>query len=119
MFEYDSIAVRIHPGGNTGTKAEYYQGSMHESWWTLDKKFVYYPGFIQIRARKSFRQAWREIWVVLKGHPESTRNKDFWLNALIAVVFPGFILRELSKFYRHRVQRGKSKIITRSDVCGS
>jgi glycosyltransferase involved in cell wall biosynthesis len=117
MFEYDSIAVRIHPGGNTGTKSSYYHGSMHENWWTLDKSFTYYPAFIQIRARTSLKKSWEEIWVVLKGHPESKRNSAFWLNALIAVVFPGFILRELSKFYRHRVARGKRKIITRGDVC--
>jgi glycosyltransferase involved in cell wall biosynthesis len=123
MFEYDSIAVRIHPGpqGNTGTKKSYYTGSMAESWaslvgWEAYFKVRFYHSFIQLKNRAP-HLLWREIWLTLNKHPGCGKQLDFWLNAVIAVVLPGFILRELSKFYRHRLIRGKSKIMKRSDVC--
>jgi hypothetical protein len=120
MFEYDSIAVRIHPGGNTGTKASYYKDSPTESWASLIGykeyfKVKFYRGFVQLKNRASHLLV-REIWITLKRHPSCVKDKDFWINALIAVIVPGFVLRELSKFYRHRVQRGKVKTIKRSDV---
>lgn len=120
MFEYDSIAVRIHPGGNTGTKTSYYNESPTESWASLIGykeyfKVRFYQGFIQLKNRAP-HLLWREIWLTLNKHQECVKQLDFWLNAVIAVVLPGFLLRELSKFYRHRLTRGKSKIMKRSDV---
>lgn len=120
MFDYDSIAVRIHPGGNTGTKKSYYIDSPTESWSSLVGyeeyfKVKFYQGFIQLKNRAP-HLLWREIWLTLKKHPACVKDKEFWLNAVIAVVVPGLLLRELSKFYRHRINRNKVKIIKRSDV---
>lgn len=117
MFEYDTIKARIHPGGNTGTKKEYYKGSMFENWRALTgEPFKFYQGFIQIKNRAP-GNLWGEICQSLKGNQKALLDPTFWFYVIVAVVVPGFVLRPLSNFYRHRITRRFLKIKERPNVC--
>jgi glycosyltransferase involved in cell wall biosynthesis len=105
MFEYDVVAVRIHPGGNTATKKSYYTGSYTENW----KKHIginvkYYPGFIQLKCRAP-HLLWQEIKTVVKNNDYVYRDIKFWVYALTAIIVPGFILRPAAQFYRNWIGR--------------
>ena len=114
MFEYDVIAVRIHPGGNTGTKKSYYKESMIQNWYDLVGKDFYFPqGLVQYRARASYKLFWRELCLTVKLNPRVLLRADFWLYASIAVVLPSCVLKQLSAFYRHRIGRMNAKVIER------
>ena len=113
-MEYDTVAVRLHPGGNSGTKAEYYKGSQIKNWVSLiGDGFRFNMGFIQIKNRAP-KMLWSEINMALKYTPKVKKEWQFWVCVVIAVVVPGYILRPLSNFYRHRISRRKCKIILRS-----
>lgn len=113
MFEYDVVAVRIHPGGNTGTKSIYYKDSAVENWYNvIGIKVKYYSQFIQLKARAP-KMLWREIKSCWKINEDSRREVKFWLYAISAVIIPGAILRKLSYFYRDRIQSRNAEIIKR------
>jgi hypothetical protein len=115
MLDYDTVAARIHPGGNTGTKKEYYQGSQVENWVSLiGPEFRFNEGFIQIKNRAP-HLLWQELKAAWKLTPGVRREPSFWLYATVAVLVPGCILRPLSKFYRHRICRHNCKIIRRPE----
>jgi glycosyltransferase involved in cell wall biosynthesis len=115
MFEYDTIKARIHPGGNTGTKTSYYKGSMYESWYSLLKEeIVFDQGFVQIRNR-SPKTLLKEIAMTIKINKKCMLRPSWWFFVIISLVFPGFILRPLSNFYRHRITRRFCKIIERPE----
>lgn len=118
-MEYDTIAVRLHPGGNTATKAWYYQGSMYQNWAELGvKDFTFFEGFIQFKNRAP-KKLMLEIKESIKANPDHLKNPAFWFYAIIAVLVPGWILRPLSYFYRHRIARRFVKIIRRPEKCVS
>ena len=101
MMDYDTIAVRIHPGGNTATKSSYYTGSAVENWYNIiGIKVKYYQQFIQLRNRSTYKMLIREIKSMIKINPECVKEPKFWIYALTALIVPGFILRPLSKFIR-------------------
>ena len=113
MFEYDTIAARFKPGTNTGTKKSYYTESPTQNWIDLvGKGFSDYPMFVQLRNRAP-KLLWREIKLHVKNNKKCLQDISFWFYAVIAVVFPGFILRPLTRFYRHRITRRYAKIIER------
>lgn len=114
-MDYDTVAVRIHPEGNTGCKSSYYTESPTRVYTEfLGKPFDYYPIFIQLKNRAPNVLA-NEIKTMRELNPECTKDPMFWLCAIVATVVPGFILRPLSAFYRHRISRRKCKIIKRGE----
>ena len=113
MFEYDTIRARIHPGGNTGTKTSYYTESPIKNWTDLvGKDFKFNQGFVQLRNRAP-KILLREIYLSVKINPWILADPGFWFYASIAVIFPGWILRPLSDFYRHYITRRSCRIIER------
>lgn len=101
MFPYESIAVRIHPGGNTGTKKEYYTGSAVENWHNIiGIQVKYYQQFIQLRARSTFKMLIREVMSNLRINKWCWKEARFWLYLIPAIFIPGFVLRICSKLYR-------------------
>lgn len=117
LIEYDTIKARIHPGGNTGTKKEYYQGSQVANWAKLmGEDFRFNQGFIQIKNRAS-HLLWQEIKNAWNLTPGVRVEPSFYFYAGIALLVPSCILKPLSNFYRHRITRRFCKIIPRSAVC--
>lgn len=113
MLDYDSIAVRIHPGGNTGTKPSYYKGSAVENWYNIiGIRVKYYEQFVQLRCRAP-RMLWREICSTWNIISEAKMDGKFWLYAITAIIVPGFILRGLAHFRRDVLGRGKYDQIRR------
>lgn len=115
MLEYDTVAVRLHPSGNTGCKSSYYTDSPVKVWTEfLGNDFKYHLGLIQIKNRAP-KLLWREIWLTVKLNPKNLFDLQFWFSAIIAVLIPGFLLRRLSDFYRHRISRHLVSIIKRGE----
>lgn len=115
LMEYDTVAARIHPGGNTGTKTSYYQGSMYKNWASLcGDSFRFNAGLIQIKNRAP-KNLWKEIKAAWKYTPHVRREPDFYFWVAVAVLVPGFLLRPLSNFYRHRLMRRFCHIIPREE----
>ena len=103
MIDYDTIAVRIHPGGNTATKEEYYEGSMYQNWFKLlGQPLRYYQGLIQIKNR-SPKTLWSELCVIAKTDKRSFVSPQFYFYSLMAIIIPSSILRKLSSFYRTHI----------------
>ena len=118
MFEYDTIAARFHPGGNTGTKKSYYTESPLQNWVDLvGDKFRFYEGFIQLKNRAP-HLLWKEILLSIKIDKKVLIDPKFWLFALTSLLLPAFILKPLTNFYRHRVERMWSDIIYRPRIHG-
>lgn len=112
-MDYDTVAVRIHPGGNTGTLSTYYTESPYKVYTEfLGKDFKYFPMLIQLKNRAP-KMVMPEIKLMLETNPELKNDRSFWLHVVVAVCVPGFILRPLSAFYRHRIGRRQAFIIKR------
>ena len=115
IMEYDTIAARIHPGGNTGTKESYYKGSQIENWVSLvGDSFRFNQGFIQIKNRAP-KMLWQEIKMAWNLTPGVRTELSFWVCVIIALLTPSCILRQLSNFYRHRISRHFCTIIERGE----
>ena len=119
MIKYDTIAARLHFGkkGNAAIRPSYYktfpQQSPTRNWYeVLGEPIGMYMGFIQIKNRAKWLLV-DEIKQTIKLNPKCLLNIGFWFCALVAVIVPSFILRNLSNFYRHRVTRKFVKIIER------
>jgi glycosyltransferase involved in cell wall biosynthesis len=113
MLEYDTVAVRLHAGGNTGTLETYYKESPVKVWTDfLGKDFKYHLGLIQLKNRAP-KTLWREICLTVELNRENLKDPWFWFCASIAVIIPSSILRRLSDFYRHRISRNFCEIIER------
>lgn len=113
MFEYDTFKARIHPGGNTGTKKEYYTESPIQNWTDLvGKDFKFHEGFVQLRNRRPGILL-REIRNSIRINPKNLLDPKWWLYVSISLIVPGFISRPLSDFYRIRISRPKCSIIER------
>jgi glycosyltransferase involved in cell wall biosynthesis len=112
---YDTVAVRIHPGGNTGTLSSYYTESPTKLYTQfLGKPFNYYPIFIQLKNRAP-KMLWDEIKIMRELNPNCVKDKMFWICAITALIVPTRILQHLSAFYRHRISRCKARIIKRGE----
>jgi glycosyltransferase involved in cell wall biosynthesis len=115
MMEYDTIKARIHPGGNTGTKKSYYKGSQIANWFRfIGPEFRFNQGFIQIKNRAP-HLLWQEIKTAWRLTPGVRKEPSFYFFVGISLLVPGFILRPLSNFYRHRITRRVCKIIPRGE----
>jgi glycosyltransferase involved in cell wall biosynthesis len=113
MIEYDTIKARIKPGQNTATQEWYYDQSPIKNWVKLvGPKFKFHQGFIQLKNRAP-KLLWSEICLSIKLRSWNLLDVVWWFNVLIAVMIPGFILRQLSNFWRHRITRMFSRIIER------
>lgn len=118
MLQYDTIAARLHPGkkGNAATNPDYYKqgGSPTLNWYeVLGEVLPMYLGFIQFKNRAPWMLI-PEIKMTIKLNPKCLLNPKFWFCALTALIVPGWILRPLSNWYRHRITRHFCKIIERS-----
>jgi len=116
MIEYDTIAARFHPGGNTGTKKSYYKESPLQNWIDLtgDKLFQFHEGFIQLKNRAPHLLI-PEIKLAIKMNPKVLTELRFWMFGLFALLVPGFISRPFTNFYRHRITRRHVKVIQRGE----
>lgn len=113
MLEYDTIAARIHPGGNTATKDWYYTESMYKNWYELLGKPLDFPqGYIQIKNRCP-KKLWEEICVSVKLNKRILLDPKSLFCILTALIFPSIILRHFSNLYRHRFIRHFLRIIER------
>jgi glycosyltransferase involved in cell wall biosynthesis len=121
IMKYDTIAARLHPGvkGNAATNPSYYKTNPPQSptrnWYEVTgKPMGMYMGFIQIKNRAEW-MLFSEIKETIKINPKCLLNIGFWFCALIAIIVPGWILRRLSNFYRHRITRLFCRIIERKE----
>ena len=112
MLEYDTVAARFHPGGNTGTKETYYTESPTQNWIDLLGKFQDFPMFIQLKNRAP-KLLWREICLHVINDRTVLLSPSFWFYGLISLLVPRPILKKLSNFYRHRIARKHAVIIER------
>lgn len=118
MLEYDTIGARFHPGGNTGHKKSYYTESPTQNWIDLlGQNYKDFPMFIQLKNRAP-KLLWREICLHIKQDKSVLLEWKFWVYALMAILLPGVILRNLTNFYRHRIARRYAKIIERPTTGG-
>lgn len=117
IIQYDTIAVRVHPGGNTATKAFYYNDSPTLSWIRIigenKNHLTAFVSFIQLKNWARYRDLLREIWLFAVIRPVNLLRPDFWIYALIALVIPRSILRPFTNFYKHRICRMFVKIVER------
>ncbi len=118
-IKYDTIAARLHPGikGNAATNPSYYKTYPQQSptlnWYeVLGEPIGMYMGFIQIKNRASWMLL-SEIKETIKLNPKCLLNLGFWFCVSVALIVPGWILRRLSNFYRHRITRHFCHIIER------
>lgn len=113
MLEYDVIAARFHPGGNTGTKSSYYVESPTQNWIDLlGQNYRDFPIFIQLKNRAP-HLLWSEIWLHVKSDTSVLLESKFWMYSLVAILLPRSLLSHLTKFYRHRMTRKSAIIIER------
>lgn len=119
ILRYDTIAARLHPGpkGNAATNPDYYKTLIRQSptlnWYEiLEKPIGMYMGFIQIKNSAPW-MLWNEIKITVKLNPHCLLNTGFWFCGLVALIFPRWILRPVSNFYRHYITRRFVKIIRR------
>lgn len=117
MIEYDTVSARFHPGGNTGTKEEYYKESPFLNWLDLTGEPVrFYEGFIQLKNRCPKRLL-DEIRITVKYDRACLLRPSFYIYAIIALVTPRNILQKMTLLYRDKIQRLFSKPITREMIC--
>lgn len=115
MLEYDTIAARFHPGGNTGTKEEYYTESPIENWtYLVGKEFRFHEGMIQIKNRAP-KMLFKEIKNIVRIDPLVLFEPKFWGYAFVAVLVPGSVLRKVTVWYRDKIARRSAKIIRRGE----
>ncbi|MFH1317773.1 MAG: glycosyltransferase family 2 protein [Candidatus Omnitrophota bacterium] len=119
IMEYDTIAVRVHPGGNTATVKSYYKDSPTLSWLSVVGKhkllLTAFISFIQLKNWAGYKYLFREIWLFIKLRPVNLLRPDFWFYALIAIFTPSRILRKLTNWYKHRVSRRFVSILERRE----
>jgi glycosyltransferase involved in cell wall biosynthesis len=121
IIKYDTIAARLHSGpkSNAATNPGYYKTTPQQSptlnWHkVLGEPIGMYMGFIQIKNRAPFLLH-SEIRETIKLNPKCLLNLGFWFCASIALIVPGWILRRLSNFYRHRITRRFVRVIERKE----
>jgi glycosyltransferase involved in cell wall biosynthesis len=115
QMEYDTVAARLHAGGNTGTKESYYKQSPVKVWTDfLGKDFKYHLGLIQLKNRAP-KMVWREIKNTIEINPSNLTDPMFWACAITATTVPGFVLRPASDFYRTHINSYFCKVIKRPE----
>ena len=113
QLEYDTIAARFHPGGNTGTKTSYYTESPTQNWIDLlGENYQDFPIFITLKNRAP-KLLLKEIWLHVRNDKSVLLKGGFWKYALVGLIFPSWMLRNLTKLWRNYVQRRFAKIIER------
>lgn len=104
IIKYDTVAIRIHPGGNTSTRPEPYVVSPTLTWLGLvGRRKFFLTAFISLIQYKNwgkYRFMLREIWYFIKLRPVNLLRLDFWFFALIAILVPKCILRPFTQAYK-------------------
>ena len=113
MLEYDTVAARFWPGGNTGTKKSYYTESPLKNWIELlGQPIRFNEGFIQLKNRAP-HLLWSEIKLAVKSDIKILRDLQFWLYAGASLLLPSWFLRRATVWYRDKIARRKARIIER------
>jgi glycosyltransferase involved in cell wall biosynthesis len=119
IIQYDTVGVRIHPGGNTSTKPEPYVVSPTLTWLKLvgRRKFflTIFISLIQYKNWGKYRFMLREAWYFIKLRPINLFRPDFWFWFLIALLVPKCILRPLTQKYKKYCLKNLIRITTRDD----
>jgi glycosyltransferase involved in cell wall biosynthesis len=117
IIQYDTVGVRIHPGGNTSTLAEAYVKSPTMIWYgLLGKQKFYLTVFVSLIQYKNYglyRNMLREIWYFIKLKPSNLLRPDFWFWSLIAILIPKTILRPFTQWYKAKLLRRIVKCVKR------
>ena len=101
MIKWDTVACRYSPGINTGTKPSYYKESPTQNWIDLlGCNYQDFPVFITLKNRASFKMLLEEIWLHVRNDKKVLLKYQFWFNAVMALLIPGFLLRKITKWYR-------------------
>ena len=104
IIQYDTVGVRIHPGGNASTQSWPYIVSPTLTWINLvgKRKFVLtaFISLIQYKNWGKYRYMLREIWYFIILKPNNLLRPDFWFFSLIAIFIPKCILRPLTQGYK-------------------
>lgn len=119
FMEYDTVAVRLHEGGNAATTYSYFDQkpnqSQTENWYKiLGFPHIYYQYLAQLKNRYP-KMLWREICVMIHIKPTVLLSPLFWFYTLTSLFVPSSVLRKLSNFYRHRLTRNFVKEIKRNN----
>lgn len=115
-IEYDTIAVRLHRGGNTGTKETYYKESPVKVWSEfVGPGFKYHPGLIQLK-NCAPKMVFPEIINIVKINRLNLFDISFWACSAIALFVPRFILIKLSDWYRVNVSALSCEIKKRDKI---
>lgn len=70
-----------------------------------------YVGLVQIRNYAKYRYLIREIWMLLKYHPENIWSPVFWFFSLGCILTPPFVLIPLVDWYKRKINSRKLKYI--------
>ncbi len=106
IIHYDTVGVRIHPGGNTSTRPEPYMISPTLTWLKLvgRRKFflTVFISLIQYKNWGKYRFMLWEIWYFIKFRPINLFRPDFWFWSLIAIFVPKCVLRPFTQIYKKK-----------------
>lgn len=110
IIKKDTIAVRIQAGLNGSTTSICYHSSPTQDWLDVVGKqdFLIHPhfiGLIQLKNWGSMKLLISEIILYIKLRPANLLDPGFWLFGGISLFTPRCILREITKFYKHRISR--------------
>jgi glycosyltransferase involved in cell wall biosynthesis len=104
IIRYDTVGIRIHPGGNTSTRPEPYIVSPTLTWLKLvGRRKFFLTAFISLVQYKNwgkYRYMLREIWYFIILKPSNLFRPDFWFWSLIAIFTPKCILRPFTQGYK-------------------
>jgi len=122
IIQYDTVGVRIHPGGNTSTLPKAYVDSPTITWYNLIGKRKFYLtifiSLIQYKNWGKYKNVLREIWYFIKLKPSNLFRIDFWFWSLIALFIPKTILRKLTSWYKDKILRRLIKCKKRNSFQG-
>ena len=114
---YDAIGARVHSSTSTqkGYWLKWRVSSPVEDWVSIGGKEILrdFTSFIQIKNGFTMKALLQEIGLFIKLRPLNILHPAFWFWALVAILTPRPILRQLPLFYRHRIGRYFTKEIKR------
>ena len=106
---WDTVAVRIHPHGNTATKRWYYTSSPILSWYSLLGKQDFflsnYLSLIQLKNWVSYEALLNEMRIFISLRPSTLFRIDFWALAFISLITPRWALRRFTNWYKNKISR--------------
>jgi glycosyltransferase involved in cell wall biosynthesis len=117
ILKYDTIAVRVHQ--STSTQKGYWLkrrvSSPIADWVGLGCKDMLndHTSLVQIKCNFTTKALLEEIGMFIKLRPSNLLMPGFWFYAVVSLLTPRFILRQIPQFYRHRIGRLFTKEVKR------